>query len=57
MTATPLRIAACQITADPLGGVIARLAAAPGLIFTDVDAAAAIHARGITGVLTNRTAL
>ncbi|WP_396918326.1 hypothetical protein [Mycolicibacterium sp.] len=57
MTATPLRIAACQITADPLGGVIARLAAAPGLIFTDVDAAAAIHARGITGELTNRTAL
>ncbi|OMC02376.1 carbon-nitrogen hydrolase family protein [Mycolicibacterium fortuitum] len=45
----------CSLIADPLGRVTATLAAAPGLIFADVDPAAAIHTRGITGVLTNRT--
>ncbi|STZ72628.1 amidohydrolase [Mycolicibacterium fortuitum] len=45
----------CSLIADPLGRVTAALAAAPGLIFADVDPAAAIHTRGITGVLTNRT--
>ncbi|WKG05004.1 carbon-nitrogen hydrolase family protein [Mycolicibacterium sp. HK-90] len=44
----------CSLIADPLGGVTAQLAAAPGLIFADVAAAATMQARSATGVLTNR---
>ncbi|QRY42602.1 carbon-nitrogen hydrolase family protein [Mycolicibacterium boenickei] len=44
----------CSVVVDPLGRVTGRLAAAPGLLFADVDAAITTHARRTTGVLANR---
>ncbi|WP_343038555.1 carbon-nitrogen hydrolase family protein [Mycolicibacterium sp. CBMA 360] len=44
----------CSLVVDPLGQVTGRLAAAPGLLFTEVDTATTTHARRATGVLANR---